>query len=158
MPELDEQLVTLTADIVSAHVANNSVAVGDLATLIGNVHSALAGLGQKAAESAPARREPVVSIRSSIKPDAITCLMCKSPQKMLKRHLATAHGMTPQEYRAEFDLKPDYPMVAPNYAETRRALALKIGLGTKGRGRGKAAAPAKAGKRRGPAKGSSGQS
>jgi len=127
-----ETLITLTADIVSAHVSNNSVAVNDLPTLIGNVHSALAGLGTR--EEAPAARpEPAVSVRSSIKPDYIVCLEDGKKLKMLKRHLMTHYGMTPDQYRQKWGLNADYPMVAPNYAEQRRALAKKIGLGTKRR-------------------------
>ena len=125
-----ETLITLTADIVSAHVSNNSVAVSDLALLIGNVHGALAGIGNQA--DAPAvRPEPAVSIRSSIKPDYVVCLEDGKKLKMLKRHLMTHYNMTPDEYRQKWGLNADYPMVAPNYAEQRRALAKKIGLGTK---------------------------
>ena len=131
---MDETVITLTADIVSAHVSNNSVAVGDLPVLISNVHAALLGLGQDASAPAEAKREPAVSARSSIKPDSIQCMVCGSKNKMLKRHLQTAHGMTPAEYRAEFDLKADYPMVAPNYSEQRRTLAHSIGLGRKREG------------------------
>ncbi len=125
-----ETLITLTADIVSAHVANNSVAVSDLPLLINNVHGALRGLGEGKEEPAP-RPEPAVSIRSSIKPDYIVCLEDGKKLKMLKRHLMTHYGMTPDEYRQKWGLSADYPMVAPNYAEQRRALAKKIGLGTK---------------------------
>lgn len=128
----EDTLITLTADIVAAHVSNNSVAVNDLPNLIHNVHHALTGI----AETAPTAEEksaPAVSIRSSVKPDSITCLMCAQKQKMLKRHLSTAHNMTPAEYRQRFNLPPSYPMVAPNYAEQRRTLAKSIGLGTKQR-------------------------
>ncbi len=127
-----EALVSLTADIVSAHVSNNSVAVSDLPTLIQNVHGALTGLG-KVEEEAPAKQDPAVSIRSSIKPDYVVCLEDGLKMKMLKRHLMTDHGLTPDQYRQKWGLGPDYPMVAPNYAEQRRALAKKIGLGTKRR-------------------------
>ena len=127
-----ETLVALTADIVSAHVSNNSVAVNDLPTLIQNVHSALSGLGQVKEEPAP-KQEPAVSIRSSIKPDYVVCLEDGLKMKMLKRHLMTDHGMTPEQYRQKWGLGPDYPMVAPNYAEQRRTLAKSIGLGTKRR-------------------------
>ena len=130
--ELNETLITLTADIVSAHVSNNSVAVNDLPQLIQNVHGALAVLGA-AAEVAPVRPEPAVSIRSSIKPDYVVCLEDGKKLKMLKRHLMTHYQMTPDQYRQKWGLNPDYPMVAPNYAEQRRALAKKIGLGTKRR-------------------------
>lgn len=124
-----ETLITLTADIVSAHVSNNSVAVSDLPLLINNVHNALSGLGGK--EEAAPRPEPKVSIRSSIKPDYIVCLEDGKKLKMLKRHLMTHYNMTPDEYRQKWGLNADYPMVAPNYAEQRRQLAKKIGLGTK---------------------------
>jgi predicted transcriptional regulator len=127
-----EGLVALTADIVSAHLSNNSVAVNDLPTLIQNVHSALAGLG-RVQEEAPAKQEPAVSVRSSIKPDYVVCLEDGLKMKMLKRHLMTDHGLTPDQYRQKWALGADYPMVAPNYAEQRRALAKKIGLGTKRR-------------------------
>lgn len=127
-----EALVSLTADIVSAHVSNNSVAVSDLPTLIENVHNALAGLG-KVEEAPPVKQEPAVSIRSSIKPDFVVCLEDGLKMKMLKRHLMTDHGLTPDQYRQKWGLGPDYPMVAPNYAEQRRTLAKKIGLGTKRR-------------------------
>jgi predicted transcriptional regulator len=135
---LNETLITLTADIVSAHVSNNSVAVSDLPLLIQNVHNALNGLGSRQEEPAP-RPEPAVSIRSSIKPDYIVCLEDGKKLKMLKRHLMTHYGMTPDEYRQKWGLNADYPMVAPNYAEQRRTLAKKIGLGTKRRRAGRAA-------------------
>lgn len=130
--ELNETLITLTADIVSAHVSNNSVAVNDLPQLIENVHNALSGLGSGAQEP-EARPEPAVSIRSSIKPDYIVCLEDGKKLKMLKRHLMTHYQMTPDDYRQKWGLNADYPMVAPNYAEQRRTLAKKIGLGTKRR-------------------------
>jgi predicted transcriptional regulator len=132
--ELSETLITLTADIVAAHVSNNSVAVSDLPQLIQNVHGALAGLGTT--DSAPeVKQEPAVSIRSSIKPDYIVCLEDGKKLKMLKRHLMTHYQLTPDQYRAKWNLPADYPMVAPNYAEQRRSLAKKIGLGTKRRKR-----------------------
>ena len=135
--DTNETIVTLTADIVSAHVSNNSVAVNDLPQLIANVHNALNALGAKA-EEAPARPEPAVSVRSSIKPDYIVCLEDGKKLKMLKRHLMTHYQMTPDQYRQKWGLGPDYPMVAPNYAEQRRSLAKKIGLGTKPRRSGRA--------------------
>ena len=133
-----ESLITLTADIVSAHVSNNSVAVNDLPTLIQNVHTALSGLGGKV-EEPEVKPEPAVSIRSSIKPDYIVCLEDGKKLKMLKRHLMTHYKMTPDEYRQKWGLNADYPMVAPNYAEQRRTLAKKIGLGTKRRRTGRSA-------------------
>ncbi len=125
-----ETLITLTSDIVAAHVSNNSVAVNDVAQLIQNVFTALAGLSpsQPVAEPLP---EPAVSIRASIKPDYIVCLEDGKKLKMLKRHLMTHYGMTPDQYRERWSLPADYPMVAPNYAATRRELAKKIGLGRK---------------------------
>jgi predicted transcriptional regulator len=133
--DTSEMLVTLTADIVAAHVSNNSVAISDLAILIGNVHAALSNLGhQEVPEEKPV---PAVSIRSSVKPDHIICLEDGKKLKMLRRHLMTHYGMTPDDYRAKWGLPADYPMVAPNYAERRRVLAKEIGLGTKGRGGGR---------------------
>lgn len=125
----NEMLITLTSDIVAAHVSNNSVAVSDLPLLIHNVHSALAALDSPAAVP-EVRQEPAVSVRSSIKPDYIVCLEDGKKLKMLKRHLMTHYQMTPDDYRAKWNLPADYPMVAPNYAEQRRTLAKKIGLGT----------------------------
>lgn len=127
--ELDETLMTLTADIVAAHVSNNSVAVSDLPMLIANVHNALSGLGTPVAEP-EVKQEPAVTVRASIKPDYIVCLEDGKKLKMLKRHLMTHYQMTPDQYRAKWGLAADYPMVAPNYAEQRRTLAKKIGLGT----------------------------
>ena len=127
-----ETLVTLTADIVSAHVSNNSVAVSDIPLLIANVHNALSGLGERKEEPA-ARPEPAVSIRSSIKPDYVVCLEDGKKLKMLKRHLKTAYNMTPEAYRERWGLPPEYPMVAPNYAQQRSRLAKEIGLGTRAR-------------------------
>ncbi|MXP46196.1 transcriptional regulator [Altererythrobacter luteolus] len=140
--DMTETLITLTSDIVAAHVSNNNVDVGEVPSLITTVYGALAGLGQDEdpVEELP---DPAVSIRSSVKKDHIVCLDCGKKMKMLKRHLMTEHGMTIDEYRARWSLGADYPMVAPNYAETRRDLAKKIGLGRKPgqkRGRKKKAA------------------
>ena len=128
--DMKETLITLTSDIVAAHVSNNSVAVGDMPQLIANVHGALTKLGapEPIMVAAP---EPAVSIRASIKPDYIICLEDGKKLKMLKRHLMTHYGMTPDDYRAKWGLPRDYPMVAPNYAEQRRSLAMQIGLGRK---------------------------
>ena len=128
----DDTLITLTADIVAAHVSNNSVSVNDLPQLIANVHSALSGISGSSA-APEAKPEPKVPIRSSIKPDYIVCLEDGKKLKMLKRHLMTHYSMTPDQYRQKWGLSADYPMVAPNYAEQRRALAKAIGLGTKRR-------------------------
>ena len=127
--DMTETLITLTSDIVAAHLSNNSVGVDDVPGLISNVYGALAGLGQKAEEET--RPEPAVSVRASVKPDYIVCLEDGKKLKMLKRHLMTHYNMTPDEYRQRWNLPADYPMVAPNYAEKRRELAKKIGLGRK---------------------------
>lgn len=128
--DMKETLITLTSDIVAAHVSNNSVSADEVSTLITSVYGALAGLGAPAvvAEVPP---EPAVSIRSSVKPDHIVCLEDGKKLKMLKRHLMTHYNLTPEQYRARWNLPADYPMVAPNYAEKRRELAKKIGLGRK---------------------------
>lgn len=133
-----ESLITLTADIVAAHVSNNSVAVNDLPQLIQNVHGALSALGTKPVEP-EAKLEPKVPIRSSVKPDYLVCLEDGKKLKMLKRHLMTHYNMTPDQYRSKWGLAADYPMVAPNYAEQRRTLAKSIGLGTKRKRGGRAA-------------------
>ncbi len=128
--DMQETYITLTADIVAAHVSNNSVAVSDIPLLIQNVHGALVGLSGGAVVPEE-KRDPAVSIRASIKPDYIICLDDGKKLKMLKRHIMTHYGLTPDQYRARWGLPADYPMVAPNYAETRRMLAKKIGLGRK---------------------------
>ncbi|WP_394727261.1 MucR family transcriptional regulator [Altererythrobacter sp. GH1-8] len=140
--DMKETLITLTSDIVAAHLSNNPVAVDEVPSLISNVFNALSKLGEDASP-VEVRPEPAVSIRASVKKDHIVCLDCGKKMKMLKRHLSTEHRLTPEEYRERWDLGPDYPIVAPNYAETRRDLAKKIGLGRKPgqkRGRRKKAA------------------
>lgn len=136
----NEDFVTLTADIVSAHVSNNNVPISDLPALIQRVHEALASLGNAEAPAEEAKKTPAVSPRSSVKPEYLVCLECGRKQRTLKRHLMTAHNLTPAQYRTDYGLAATYPMAAPNYAEMRRDMAKKIGLGRK---RG-AAAPAQA--------------
>ena len=126
----NQELITLTADIAASFVSNNRIGTGDIAELIASVHSALSALGQ-ADEPAATRQEPAVSIRSSVKPDHIVCLEDGKKLKMLKRYLMTKFQMTPDQYRAKWDLKSDYPMVAPNYSATRSKLAKDNGLGRK---------------------------
>ena len=126
---MHEDMLGLTAEIVSAHVGNNTVAVSDLSTVIEQVYNTLSSLGPDAEEEMT--QEPAVSVRASIKPDYIVCLEDGKKLKMLKRHLMTSYGMTPDDYRRKWNLPSDYPMVAPNYAKQRRELAKKIGLGTK---------------------------
>ncbi|MDO6415380.1 MucR family transcriptional regulator [Sphingomonas sp. BIUV-7] len=126
----DDELVTLTADIVSAHVANNAVHAGEIGTLIATVHAALSGLGVPAAPAAPEKPKGAVSARASIKPSHLISMIDGKSYKMLRRHISQS-GYTPESYREAFDLPRDYPMVAADYAEQRRALAHKIGLGRK---------------------------
>jgi predicted transcriptional regulator len=127
----NEALVTLTADIAAAFVSNNRVPTTGIGELISSVHTALSALDGAASKEAAVKLEPAVPVRSSIKPDYIVCLEDGKKLKMLKRHLMTHYQLTPAQYREKWNLKADYPMVAPNYAETRKALALKSGLGRK---------------------------
>jgi len=129
--DMNETLITLTSDIVAAHVSNNSVSVEDLPTVITNVYGALAGLGKAPPVAEVVLPKPAVSIRASVKNDHLVCLDCGMELKMLKRHLMTHHSMAPDQYRARWSLSSDYPLVAPDYAEKRRDLAKKIGLGRK---------------------------
>jgi predicted transcriptional regulator len=136
----------LTAEIVAAYVANNSVPAGNLAELISTVHTAVSGLSQPAAPAA-VTLSPAVNPKRSVQPDYIVCLEDGKRFKSLKRHLMTKYALTPEEYRAKWGLPHDYPMVAPNYATARSELAKAMGLGRKPgtkvkpkRGRGKKAA------------------
>lgn len=124
-------LLELTAQIVSAHVSNNSVASDALPSLIQDVHRTLAGVGKEVV--LPDKPQPAVPIRKSVFPDHIVCLEDGKKLKMLKRHLKTSYNLTPEQYREKWQLPPDYPMVAPSYAKHRSSLAKKIGLGTKPR-------------------------
>ncbi|MFM2042699.1 MAG: transcriptional regulatory protein MucR [Pseudomonadota bacterium] len=126
------ELLSLTADIVAAHVSNNTVPVSDLPSLIEQVYRALSNLGQEPM-AAPERPQPAVPIKKSVTPDYIICLEDGKKLKMLKRHLKTAYDMSPEEYRDRWGLPADYPMVAPNYAKQRSRLAKQIGLGTRAR-------------------------
>ncbi len=129
MPEIEqrEELLGFTATIVEAQVSNNAIAVADLPNLIATVREALAEIGEGRAP----KGEPAVSIGRSVRPDYIVCLEDGEKYKMLKRHLRTAHELTPDAYRERWGLARDYPLVAPKYAERRSALAKKIGLGRK---------------------------
>ena len=126
-------LYVLTTKIVASHVANNAVVVGDLPKLIQQVFEALSRVSAGAAP--PEKPQPAVPIKRSVTPDYIVCLDDGKKLKMLKRHLKTSYGLTPDAYRIRWGLPADYPMVAPNYAAQRSALAKKIGLGTKPRKR-----------------------
>ena len=129
MPEIEQsaELVELTAKIVEAHVLNNEIAVADLPDLIATVHEALAAVG----EGRAAKSEPAVSIKKSVRPDYIVCLEDGQKYKMLKRHLRTAHDITPEDYRKRWGLPGGYPLVAPKYAKMRSKLAKRTGLGRK---------------------------
>lgn len=121
-------LAEMTAEITKAYVANHSVAVADIAGLIGAVSSTLSALGTEKEE--PAKPQPAVPIRRSIHGDYLVCLEDGKKLKLLKRYLATRFNMTPQEYKERWNLPANYPMVAPNYAKMRSEMARKLGLGT----------------------------
>ena len=126
-----DEILRMTAQIVSAYVSHNELPGGQIPEVIRSVYVTLDS--QRSAEAAAAQEppKPAVSIRKSVTPDYIVCLEDGKKLKMLKRHLRTTYGMTPEEYRAKWGLSPDYPMVAPNYAAQRSAFAKKIGLGRK---------------------------
>jgi predicted transcriptional regulator len=126
----DTNLLGLTARIVSAHVANNPVEYRVLPVLIRDIYKTLSHIDQSPAEPAE-KPQPAVPIRKSVFADYIVCLEDGKKLKMLKRHLASAYGMTPEQYRQKWGLDANYPMVAPNYAEKRSSLAKQIGLGTR---------------------------
>jgi predicted transcriptional regulator len=131
-------LITHTTDIVVSYLANNSIGAEQVPSLILAIHEALLRLGT-GSEDEP-HPDPAVSVRSSVQKDHLVCLEDGKKMKMLKRHLMTEHGLTPGEYRARWNLPYDYPMVASDYAERRRDLALQIGLGRKpGQKRGRKA-------------------
>lgn len=129
--EIDrETLLELTSDIVSSFVSNNALATEDITPLINEVYKALSSAGVETL-SIEDRPQPAVPIKRSITPDFLICLEDGKKLKMLKRHLKTAYNMTPEQYRERWGLPPDYPMVAPSYAEKRSKLAKDIGLGTR---------------------------
>ncbi len=129
------EILALTAQIVSAHVKSNSVPADALPDLIRDIYRAVSTLGA-AAPPPPERPQPAVPAKKSVFPDYIVCLEDGKKLKMLKRHLMSAYSLTPDQYRERWGLSSDYPMVAPNYAQHRSTLAKKIGLGTGGRGAG----------------------
>jgi predicted transcriptional regulator len=135
MEEATDEVLGLTAQIVSAHVRHNAVSPDALPSLIQEVYKTLANVGKQPAQ--PEKPTPAVPVKQSIRQDHIICLEDGKSFSMLKRHLMTDHQLTPQQYRERWGLPRDYPMVAPNYAKTRSTLAKKIGLGRK------AAKPAK---------------
>jgi predicted transcriptional regulator len=122
-------LAELTVEIVSAYVAHNQIASSEVAKLITVVAGELNKIGTEVEPPTEEKAEPAVPVRRSIRPDHLVCLICGKKQKLLKRHLAVEHELTPNQYRETFGLKSDYPMAAPNYARQRRELAIAIGLG-----------------------------
>ena len=124
-----QDVLSLTAEIVAAHVSNNTVPLADLPALIQQVFQTLSAIGN--GEQQQPRPEPAVAVKKSVMPDYIVCLEDGKKLKMLKRHLKTAYNMTPEKYRERWGLPSDYPMVAPNYAKQRSQLARELGLGTK---------------------------
>lgn len=128
----NDNLLTLTSNIVSAHLSNNSMSADEIPSLIRKVYSTLANVNQDSFSSSE-RPQPAVPIKKSVHSDYIICLEDGKKLKMLKRHLKTAYNMTPEQYRERWGLPADYPMVAPNYANQRSKLAKDIGLGTSGR-------------------------
>ena len=130
------ELLQLTSEIVSSHVSNNPVAQSDLPSLIKSVFDTLHDLSIDEPEEPEEELKPAVPIKKSVTDDYIVCLEDGKKLKMLKRHLKSAYGMTPEEYRARWGLPADYPMVAPSYAQKRQELAKKIGLGRNRSGRG----------------------
>lgn len=145
---------SLVAQILSSYLSNNIVAPADLSSVIETVKKAFNGgasLSDAATGEATEKRQPAVPVKKSVAPDAITCLCCGDKFKSLKRHIQAEHKLTPDEYRAAFNLKKDYPIVAPDYAAQRSALAKSLGLGRKAGVKARPA-PKKAVNGRGPKK------
>lgn len=132
-----QDILALTADIVSAHLSNNQVASDEIPSLIQKVYRTLANVNGENVTISTERPQPAVPIKRSVTPEYIICLEDGKKLKMLKRHLKTAYDMSPEEYRERWGLPADYPMVAPSYARQRSKLAKQIGLGTRGRPDGK---------------------
>src|SRR4051794_24866542 len=127
--------VDLSAEIVSAYVSKNHIQPSELPELIATVHDALKSVATGVTKQEPTKHEPVVAPTRSVRPDHIVCLFDGKKFKSLKRHLRVNHGMTPEQYRQAFGLRPDYPMVAPAYASARSEMAKNMGLGQKAKGR-----------------------
>ena len=125
-----DTLLSLTTEIVSSHLSNNTVSSDEIPGIINQVYKTLANINSDV-NGTGERPQPAVSIKKSVTPDYLICLEDGKQLKMLKRHLRTTYGMTPDEYRERWGLSPDYPMVAPNYAKQRSKLAKDIGLGKK---------------------------
>jgi predicted transcriptional regulator len=127
--KVESDYIELTAEIVSAYVSNNTVAATEISLLISQVHSALLRVSNGQGETGGEPIKPAIAVKKSITPDYIICLEDGKKFKSLKRHLRTQYNMTPEHYREKWGLPPDYPMVAPNYAEARSQLAKQMGLG-----------------------------
>ncbi len=125
------EIIEMTTDIVSAYVGNNAVPASDLPNLLQGVHSALAEMALKGDEAHVEPQEPAIAVKKSVSPDFIVCLEDGRKFKSLKRHLRSKYDMSPDDYRRKWGLPADYPMVAPNYAKARSALAKQMGLGQK---------------------------
>ena len=130
-PNRRNELLSMTTEVVSAYASNNMLAPNQLSEVISTVFSTFAGLERTGGGEKAEALKPAVPVRKSVTPDYIVCLEDGKKLKMLKRHLRSTYNMTPDEYRAKWGLPPDYPMVAPNYAEQRSVFAKKIGLGRK---------------------------
>jgi len=130
-----QDLLEMTAEVAAAYVSNNVVPSDELPDLISRIHTALATAGSVEEEPEPEKQKPAVSVRRSITPEHLICLEDGKKLKMLKRYLRTNYDMSPEEYRAKWNLPSDYPMVAPNYAQKRAEMAKAIGLGRGGRRR-----------------------
>ena len=140
----DDELLRMTTEVVAAYVSNNTLATGQLGDIIHAVYNSLRSLDGQVIEAVPEALKPAVPIRKSITPEYLVCLEDGKKLKMLKRHLRSTYNLSPDEYRAKWGLPPDYPMVAPNYAQQRSDFAKKIGLGRgTGRQAGKRVAAAK---------------
>ena len=129
--EENNNTIMLTTEIVSSYLSNNAMQADSIPSLIKSVHKALIEAEASATEPSTPEYEPVVSIKASIKPDHLVCLVCGAKQKTLKRHIMSAHGLSPADYIDRYSLPADYPLVAPEYAKQRSKLAKKIGLGRK---------------------------
>lgn len=127
LPHTD--VLQMTTQVVAAYVGHNSVGEAQISDVIKSVYASLAGLNGHAELTAKARQKPAVTVKKSITADYLICLEDGKKLKMLKRHLRTSYGLSPEDYRAKWGLGSDYPMVAPNYAKQRSAFAKKIGLG-----------------------------
>ncbi len=129
-----EEVVRLTADVIAAYVSNNELSPAELPELIRAVHGALGGAAGTEASPPAEKQKPAVPVKRSVTPDYIVCLEDGKRLKMLKRYLRSHYDMSPEDYRAKWNLPADYPMVAPNYSKQRSQFAKDIGLGTGGRG------------------------